>query len=292
MHNYHAARRLAFAAILIALPGFAAAADLPQAQSVPVSEPTNYTLATPDWIVSVGGGVGVGPAWPGASRYSSTGMPRFGVRKGQLGTPPAFSGARDGVGFPLLNLDQFKVGPSFKFIARRKASDYTQLNGLPDVGFALQAGGFAEFWPVPWLRLRGDVRQGFGGEKGITGDAALDAVVLLGGYRFSGGPRLTAQSSKAVTPYFSITPSASIGSTVAGLPQLPVYDAKGGLYSYGAGGKIEHFINEHWSAYAFGEYERLTGSVADSPLVTMRGSPNQFTGGLGVTYSFAARPLW
>ena len=34
------------------------------------------------------------------------------------------------------------------------ASQYTQLNGLGNVNFAVQAGGFVEFWPVPWLRLR------------------------------------------------------------------------------------------------------------------------------------------
>jgi outer membrane protein len=290
MHDRRASRRLAFAAILIALPGPAAAADLPQPQSATALAAS--APAVPDWIVTIGGGGGAGPAWPGATKYFFTGSPRLSMRKGQLGTPPAFSGTRDGVGIPLFNLDQFKIGPSFKLIWQRKASAYTQLNGLPDVGFALQAGAFAEYWPVPWLRLRGDVRQGFGGETGVTGDALIDAVVPLGQFRFSGGPRLTVQSTNAVSPYFSITAAASAGSTVAGLPQLPVYNATGGLYSYGAGGKIEYFINEHWSAYAFGEYERLTGSVADSPLVTMRGSPNQLSAGLGVAYSFTMHPLW
>ena len=40
------------------------------------------------------------------------------------------------------------------------------------------------------------------------------------------------------------------------------------------------------------EYERLTGSTADSPLVTQRGSPNQFTFGVGATYSFNIRQFW
>jgi MipA family protein len=290
MYKNCAARRLAFVAILVALPNLAAAADLPQEPPAPAS--ATSVPAAPDWIVTIGGGAGMGPAWPGANKYFFTGSPRFGIRKGELGTQPAFSATRDGLGFPLFNFGQFKIGPSFEVISRRKASDYTELNGLPDVGFALQAGAFAEYWPVPWLRLRGDVRQGFGGEKGVTGDAFLDAVVPLGRFRFSGGPRVTVQSSKAVSPYFSITPAASIGSTAAGLPQLPVYNATGGIYSYGSGGKVEYFINEHWSAYAYGEYERLTGSVAGSPLVTMRGSPNQLTAGLGATYSFAMRPLW
>ncbi len=43
-------------------------------------------------------------------------------------------------------------------------------------------------------------------------------------------------------------------------------------------------------ACAVREYERLTGSAANSPLVTQRGSPDQFTFGLGATYSFAMTP--
>ena len=48
---------------------------------------------------------------------------------------------------------------------------------------------------------------------------------------------MTAQSTAAVSPYFSITPTQSNDSTVAGLPALPVYHAGGGLYSYGAGAR-------------------------------------------------------
>jgi outer membrane protein len=103
---------------------------------------------------------------------------------------------------------------------------------------------------------------------------------------------MTLQTSAATSPYFSITQAQSIGSTVAGLPQLPVYNASGGVYSYGAGALIEYFIDAQWSVHALTEYERLTGSAADSPLVIQRGSPNQFTFGVGATYSFNMHPLW
>ena len=40
----------------------------------------------------------------------------------------------------------------------------------------VQAGALCRnIWPVPWLRLRGELRQGFGGETGETGDLFLDA---------------------------------------------------------------------------------------------------------------------
>jgi outer membrane protein len=55
---------------------------------------------------------------------------------------------------------------------------------------------------------------------------------------------------------------------------------------------MEYFFNPQWSAHTLMEYERLTDSVAASPLVTQRGSPNQFTFGVGATYSFNIRQFW
>jgi outer membrane protein len=273
-------------------PAIAAAADLPPQAAPPPTAPAIYTAAVPDWIVTIGLEGRINPAWTGApdNKFGWSGMPLFSVRK--EGTPPDYFGPRDSFGFSVLDLGPFKFGPAVKIVWEREASSYAALNGLGNVNFALQAGGFGEYWPVPWLRLRAEIRQGFGAETGVSGDAFLDAIVPFGQFRWSGGPRVTLQSAAAVGPYFSITPAQSIGSTISGLPVLPVYHAEGGLYSYGAGTQLEYFFNPQWSAHAFTEYERLTGSVADSPLVTQRGSPNQFTFGLGATYSFNMHPWW
>ena len=285
--------RYALAAWVAAAPVMAAAADMPTAPPMPApTQPASYLPAAPDWIVTVGAEARLVPAWAGApeNKFALTGVPLLSIRA--AGTPPTFFGPRDSFGFSVLNFGQFYVGPAFKLVWERSASQYRELNGLGNVDFALQAGAFAEYWPTPWLRLRGELRQGFGGETGVTGDAFLDLIVPVDQFRFSAGPRVTAQSAAAISPYFSITPAQSAGSTVSGLPMLPVYSAGGGLYSYGAGSQVEYFWNPQWAAHAFIEYERLTGSAADSPLVTQRGSPNQFTFGLGATYSFAMHPLW
>jgi MipA family protein len=272
-------------------PAIAVAADLPA--QTPSVAPTDAAGAVPDWIVTIGGELRVEPAWPGAPDGSfrhPIPVPLFSIRK--VGTPPDYFGPRDSFGFTVLDLGQIKIGPAVQIAWPRSASKDTELNGLGDVDFAVQAGGFAEYWPVQWLRLRSEVRQGFGGETGVTGDLFLDAIVPAGQFRFSAGPRLTAQSTAAVSPYFSITPEQSIGSTVAGLPALPVYHAEGGFYSYGAGSQVEYFFNQQWAAHGFVEYQRLTGSAADSPLVIQRGSPNQVTFGLGATYAFVTHPWW
>ena len=273
-------------------PAIALAADLPALTSAAAAAPAAYVPAEPDWVVTIGGELRIGPKWAGASdgTFRITGGPLFSIRK--VGTPPEYFGPRDGFGFTILDLGQIKIGPAVQIAWPRYESSDTALNGLGNVNFAVQAGAFAEYWPAQWLRLRGETWQGFGGEKGVTGDLFLDAIVPAGQFRFSAGPRVTAQSTAAVSPYFSITPTQSNDSTVAGLLALPVYHAGGGLYSYGAGGQAEYFFNPQWAAHGFVEYQRLTGSAADSPLVIQRGSPNQLTFGLGATYAFVTHPWW
>jgi outer membrane scaffolding protein for murein synthesis (MipA/OmpV family) len=291
-----AARRILISALAGLVPGVAAAADLPEpAPQPPPTAPAAYTPPPPpDWTVTIGVEGRTVPAWPGASftPLGYTGSPLFSIRKS--GMPPDYFGARDSFGFSILDLGVFKIGPAVKVIWSRTSSEYAQLNGLPNVNFAVQAGGFAEFWPVPWLRLRTEVRQGIGGENGLTGDAFLDVVVPFGQFRWSAGPRVTMQTTAAVSPYFSITAAqaAAADADQPTLPRLTVYDASGGLYSYGAGTQLEYFINSQWAVHGLFEYERLTDSVADSPIVTQRGSPNQYTFGLGATYSFNMHPWW
>jgi outer membrane protein len=285
--------RFALALLVVVAPSLAAAADLPP-QEPPPTAPAAYVPPVPDWIVTIGAEGRIIPAFPGAAdkKLGWSALPLFSIR--QAGTPPDFFGPRDSFGFNLINTGMFQFGPALQFINQRKASDYAELNGLSDVNYAAQVGAFANFWPVSWLRLRGEVRQGIGGETGVTGDVFLDAVVPIGQWTLSAGPRVTLQTAAATSPYFSITAAQAAAAFLLqpGLPLLTAYNAGGGLYSYGAGAQVQYAFNETWTAHAFVEYQRLTDSAADSPLVTQRGSPNQLTYGLGATYSFNMHPLW
>ena len=122
------------------------ASDLPaptpaavQAASVP---------AAPDWIVTIGGELRIGPKWAGApdGTFRPTGGPLFSIRK--VGTPPEYFGPRDSFGFTVLDLGQIKIDPAVQIAWPRDASSDRALNGLGDVDFAVQAGAFAEYWPV------------------------------------------------------------------------------------------------------------------------------------------------
>ena len=256
--------RAAAAALLFLLPAIAGAADLPPPG--PAAPSIAKAPAVDDWLVTIGGEARAVPAWPGSPTnfYQYTGVPLFALQK--PGDPPFLFNARDSFGFTVLDFGDAQIGPAGQLVFPRYNYQYSQLNGMGEVPWALQLGGFAQYWAFPWLRLRGELRQGIGGETGVTGNLFADAVAPVGQWRFSGGPRFTAQTTGAVSPYFSITPTQSAATG------LPVYAATGGFYSWGAGGQVEYFWNRQWSAHAIVEYERITGSAADSPLVTLRGS--------------------
>ena len=132
--------------------------------------------------------------------------------------------------------------------------------------------------------MRNETRQGFGGHQGVVSDFSADFIVPVSrAITVSAGPRFTWESTKAVAPYFGIDAVQAMASG------LPMYDAKGGAHSAGAGAQVQYRINPQWEVHSYVEYERLLGDAANSPLVTARGSVNQTTVGIGASYSFDIR---
>jgi MipA family protein len=274
-------RRAAIAACVAALstPMVASAAD---------SDARAYMLPAPayDWTITLGAEGRLEPLFQGSTRERWRPYPIFAVRR--FGTPEPFRGPRDGFGIGLIGGSNFQIGPVGQFVWwRREKADPPALHGLGNVPWAGEVGIFAEYWSLPWLRTRAEVRQGFNGHHGVVSDIMMDAVVPVDAHwTLSGGPRLTLASTPALRPYFSID---AVQSAASG---LPVFDAKGGVRSVGAGTQARYLWTPQWATHAFVEYERLTGGAASSPLVEQRGSPDQVTIGFGVTHSFDIKTPW
>ena len=274
----------AVVALALAATFPAAAADISPA---PALERTSLLTPAPssEWTVTIGVEGRVLPKFEGANNSMLRPFPILRVRRAD--EPDQFRSARDGFSIALLDAGQFKLGPVAKLRFNRKESDDSALRGLGDINWAVEVGAFAEYWPVEWLRTRAEVRQGFGGHHGVVSDIMADVV-----YRatpqltLSGGPRLTVGTAASVSPYFSITPAQ------AALSGLPVYDARGGLRSYGAGTQATYAFTPQWAGTVFLEYERLADDAGNSPLVLQRGSRDQLQVGAGVTYSFNVPGLW
>ena len=59
-----------------------------------------------------------------------------------------------------------------------------------------------------------------------------------------------------------------------------------GLEQITSWGAAIYQFNKNWFGAAMIYYQRLTGSAAESPIVTQRGTRNQITYGVGVAYAF------
>src|ERR1700681_1790520 len=280
-------RRKCLGPWLAALGAIGAASESASAQ-------TAFTLPAPpfelpmvpsvsgNWTVMVGVGGEYKPNFEGASRSMFSPVPIFSIRR--AGSTEQFRGPRDSASIALIDFGDLRAGPAGKFVSSRKASSYSELNGLGDVKTTVELGGFIEYYPVDWFRTRGELRQGIGGHHGVVADLSADVIVpVIQRLTLSAGPRFTWESTKATSPYFGID---AVQAMAAG---LPAFDAKGGAHSVGAGAQVSYRINPQWEVHSYVEYERLLADAANSPLVTLRGSPNQTTVGGGASYSFDFR---
>jgi outer membrane protein len=231
------------------------------------------------WTVMVGVGGEYKPDFEGANRAMLSPVPIFAIRR--AGSTDQFRGPRDSASIAFLDFGDLRAGPVAKFDTARKQYNYSELNGLGDVKAAVELGGFVEYYPVDWFRTRVELREGVVGHNGTVADVSADFIVpVIQRLTISAGPRFTWESTQATSPYFGIDAVQAMASG------LPMFNAKGGAHSYGAGAQVSYRINSQWEVHSYVEYERLLGDAAASPLVTLRGSPNQTTFGIGFSYSF------
>jgi outer membrane protein len=264
---------------LIALSALACApalaADIPPAPPAPA--PVFVEPARPyDLIIELGAGAQVRPDYPGSKNYEvwPTGfvtlhylqLPGFGVVKN----------ART-------NEQGWSFGPSFNWQSKRKTSDYPELFGLNDIDSTFELGakvGYTFDWVRPWVAAR----YGLGGHSGIVGETGLDFIFRPSPvFEWTVGPRATFANRDYMETYFGVTPAESLLSGT-----LAAYSPGGGFKSVGAEFTSRYEFAPQWAVRGEFIYERLIGDAADSPIVQV-GNANQYTGKLGLTYTFSMK---
>jgi MipA family protein len=232
------------------------------------------------WTLAVGANFNGQPAFDGSKSDKLQVLPIFSLGPAG-GSTERFRGPLDSASIALFDYEGFSAGLAGREKAARTAANYPELTGLDDVKAAIELGGFIQYFPTDWFRLRTELRRGFGGHTGIVADFSADVLVpVWSRLTWSGGPRFALANTQATAPYFSVDAAQSAASG------LPIFDAKGGAHSVGAGMQVRYQITPKWEAHSYLEYERLLGDAAASPLVEQRGSPNQISFGLGASYSF------
>ena len=279
-------RRPALTAALAAAAlsaGAARAADMPLAARM---APTFTTVDPNTWIVTVSGNVQAIPQYPGAKAYTAVGYPSLDIRR--AGEPKRFSAPDDGVSISLYDTPNFHIGPTARFVPGRSFKDNPEaLLGFRRVRFAVEPGAFVEFWPLDNLRTRFELRHGVYGHHGFVGTVSVDLVQPVGQFVLSVGPRLNFGDDAFARKYFGVEPyeAALNGGLAAYRPDS--------FASLGVLGALTYTFDPRWAVTGYAGYSRIVGSSALSPLVQGRfGTPDQFTGGIKVDYSFTMPALF
>lgn len=261
MSAYHVLAGASALALLLASPAFAA--DAP----------------SQGWTITLKANGGISPAWEGSKDLSPYLLPGLSVRR--AGSAVNFAAPDDSPGFALFDENWMRAGVVGKLKGRRSSGDHSELRGVHDIDWTIEAGLFAEFWPIEKLRARIEARHGFLGHRGNLVDLSMDWVERRGPWTVSFGPRLSLADTRHMDKLFGVSLYDSLMSG-----RLPAYRAEGGAKSLGLAGAVSYEWSKAWTTTVYARYNRLVGSASESPLVATAGSRNQFTLGAIVAYSF------
>jgi outer membrane protein len=235
-----------------------------------------------DWDIRIGAGALYQPDYEGSDDYEVAPLPYLMVNYKDLvflrGTTlgaNAFTwqGPRPS--------DKLQLGPLVRYQFGRDAGDSDDLRGMDDIDAAVELGGFITYGIGPWSAGLTVFQDVSGAHDGFT-------AKLAAGHRHSFGPKLRLRSELSTTwadesyteTYFGVT------ATQVARSGMRRYQPEGGIKDVGLTLDLDYSLTEHWGLTGRLGYKRLLGDAADSPLVEDRGSANQLSGGLFLSYRF------
>jgi len=166
--------------------------------------------------------------------------------------------------------------------------DSEAVAALPEISETLEVGGFFGYRIVGLVRERdaltfavdslfdvGDVHNGFTIAPNVTYATALSR-------RMRGTLSVSAEygDEDFMEAYFGVTPEGAAASGLA------AFTPEEGFYQVGSTVGLNYALNDKWGVFGLISYRRLIADAADSPIVDVEGDPNQFLGGLSLSYQF------
>jgi outer membrane scaffolding protein for murein synthesis (MipA/OmpV family) len=281
--------------LLAGLAQSAAAQTTPGAAAgVPPTGIAATRPAPPGLVLTLGGGPLVGPAWQGSRDIALSVFPdiRLNYRDDLFFSIP------DGLGWNAINQNGWKLGPLVKVRFGRNevnggspfliAGGSEALLGLGDVGLAGEAGGFAQYsLSQNRLRLRAEVRQGFGGHEGVVADTLItwsDGIAgPMSGWRYGLGLRANFADAAFTNVFFGVDPGQAMRSG------LPVFRTQGGLVAAGVNASLTRLLGPRGRSGALTllvSHEQLGNTATESSLIRLRGQRGQTSVGLFYGYRF------
>lgn len=281
-----------FACLGIVL-GLAAAPAAAQSVDASAPAPSAVDIANRDTLTLALGGAMI-PDYEGSDDY------RFIPAVAARGQYHGFSFTTRGLYFyvdavPRSNAKiEFDAGPvvglRFNRTKHKLKDDVVDL--LPVKKTAIEAGAFAGFTvhgvtnPYGALAFRVDVLHDFGSaHKSTIVSPNVEFSTPLSLRTFvSASVGMDFVSNKFADYYFSIDPTESL------LTGLPLFDAGGGMKNWKLGVLLNQSLTGNLlhglSAFGTANYSRLVGDFKRSPIVSERGSANQWLAAAGLAYTW------
>jgi len=240
------------------------------------------TLSLPDqqarWTVDVGAGALASPDYDGSDDYETRALPYVGFSwRDRVYFNPV-----QGLGYNVVRNEDLRVSVLVRPRFGRDADDNPALAGFEDIDTAVEAGVAVEKrlgggWTVGG-RLTHDVSDTHGGAVGLLGlnrtQKAPVGLLIVGG-------ELRMVDNDYSQTYFGVTPRQAAASG-----RSP-YQAGGGLQAAGVNALLFTPLSKRSGVLTFVGYDRLLGDAADSPLVRVSGSPDQFRAGIFYAWRFS-----
>ncbi len=261
-----------FLLFLLALPFYSVAEPVTYAEEVIKTEPP---AEHPNWSISLGGGAIVRPEFEGSDKYNVRFMPILRAEYMQR----VFLSTTDGLGVYIFREPLWNVGAVDKYNPGREQKDSEILKGMGDIDPGAELGIFASWTPAPFF-VRIEALQGTGDVRGLQATATAGHTFMpLEKLQWTNSVGTTFTDSRYNETFFGVDKTQSRRSG------HDYYDADAGFKSVQFNSRANYQLTDNITALVFGQYKRLTGPAADSPLVE-EGSKNQGMLGVGLTYTF------
>ena len=286
-------RPLLASAVLLASPALAQSTTDSRVPSVPAA-PAGGSILDRD-NVTVGLGAAVLPSYEGSDSSVVTVAPLLrGSVKGFN-----FSAQGPGVSVDLLRESRgakldLQAGPVLSLnLDRTSRINDPVVERLGDIGVAVQGGGFVGVAvngllnPFDTAGVRVDVVTDLGSvHDGTLVTPSINYATPLSTALYATvSVAATRASGNYMDRYFSVTPAGALASG------LPAFRADGGWKNVGGSLAVLYDLSGDLrdggiGLFATGGYSRLQESARRSPIVTLRGDPDQLFAAAGVSYTF------
>ena len=229
-----------------------------------------------------GGGIGViTPKYEGSKSYEARGIP-FVLPGSKDGDSDIEFVDLDDVQYRLIKAGPFEAGPLAGVWLGRSKHDGVKLEGLDSIDAGLVLGGYGAL-RFGYTKFQASYHQQVTSEDrgGLLRLRADAEVPIMARVRLLAGVGANYGTNSYMDLNFGVNPTQAAQSTA----KLSVFDPGDGFKDVFVGAGAEIDLTDRWTARLYGEYSRLVGDAADSPLIETK---DQFSGLLSISYQFGS----